>query len=147
RGRWREGGMEMEKAFGWDGPVGLASGQTDSIGLANNHMCRSQMSPTEAWGRARDEKRLPPPLGNGHWTQQIYYHALNCGLRLPPSAGSASGVLPNPVGYNRVYVHVEGDFTYEKWWQGLKAGRCFVTNGPLLLATANGQRPGHVFGG
>ena len=28
----------------------------------------------------------------------IYYHLLNCGLRVPPSAGSASGVLPNPVG-------------------------------------------------
>src|SRR5439155_8277371 len=103
------------------------------------------MSPTEAWGRARDERLLPPPLGNGRWTQQIYYHALECGLRLPPSAGSASGVLPNPVGYNRVYVQVEGELTWAKWWAGLKAGRCFVTNGPLLLATADGKPPGHVF--
>jgi len=137
--------IDIEKPFWWDVPVWLASGQMDSIGVANNHMCRSQMSPTEAWGRARDEMKMPPPLGNGHWTQQIYYHALNCGLRLPPSAGSASGVLPNPVGYNRVYVHVDGDLTYAKWWAGLKAGRCFVTNGPLLLATANGKLPGHVF--
>ncbi|HAK94366.1 MAG TPA: hypothetical protein DCM87_05035 [Planctomycetes bacterium] len=50
----------------------------------------------------------------------------------PPSAGSASGVLPNPVGYNRVYVHVDGELTYAKWWEGLQAGRAFVTNGPLL---------------
>jgi hypothetical protein len=137
--------IDIEKPFWWDVPVWLASGQMDSIGLANNHMCRSQMSPTEAWGRPRDEKLLPPPLGNGQWTQQIYYHALNAGLRLPPSAGSASGVLPNPVGYNRVYVHVEGELTYANWWAGLKAGRCFVTNGPLLLVTANGKLPGHVF--
>jgi hypothetical protein len=137
--------IDIEKPFWWDVPVWLASGEMASIGLANNHMCRRQMYANEAWGRPRDERRLPPPLGNGQWTQEIYYHVLNSGLRIPPSAGSASGVLPNPVGYNRVYVHVDGDLTWEKWWAGLKAGRSFVTNGPLLLCTTNGQRPGHVF--
>jgi hypothetical protein len=140
--------IDIEKPFWWDVPAWLASEQADSIELANNHMCRSQMYPNEAWGRPRDERQFPSPLGNGQWTQEIYYHLLNCGLRLPPSAGSASGVLPNPVGYNRVYVHVDGGLTYEKWWAGLKAGRSFVTNGPLLLCRANGQfLPGHVFVG
>jgi hypothetical protein len=99
----------------------------------------------EAWGRPRDKQRFPDPQGNGFWTQEIYYHILNCGLRLPPSAGSASGVLPNPVGYDRVYVHLDGALSYEKWWDGLKAGRVFVSNGPLLRCRANGQWPGHVF--
>ena len=90
-------------------------------------------------------KGLPAPRGNGYWTQEIYYHLLNSGLRIPPSAGSASGVLPNPVGYNRVYVNVDGEFSYTKWWEGLKAGRSFVTNGPLLTCTANGHLPGHTF--
>jgi hypothetical protein len=139
--------IDVEKPFWWDVPVWLASGQIDSIGLANNHMCRSQMYENEAWGKPRDVKRLPPPLGNGFWTQEIYYQILNCGLRVPPSAGSASGVLPNPVGYNRVYVHVDGAFSYEKWWEALRAGRSFVTNGPLLRARVNGQLPGHVFSG
>ena len=67
---------------------------------------------------------------------------LNSGLRLPPSAGSASGVLPNPVGYNRVYVHLDEPFTSDAWFRGLSRGRCFVTNGPLLLVTADGQDPG-----
>jgi hypothetical protein len=137
--------IDVEKPFWWDVPVWLASGQVDSIGLANNHMCRSRMYESEAWGKPRDAKRLPPPLGNGFWTQEIYYHVLNCGLRIPPSAGSASGVLPNPVGYNRVYVHVDEAFSYEKWWQRLRAGRSFVTNGPLLRVQVNGQFPGHVF--
>ncbi|HEY2573211.1 MAG TPA: CehA/McbA family metallohydrolase, partial [Verrucomicrobiaceae bacterium] len=74
-----------------------------------------------------------------------YYHLLNCGIRLPPSAGSASGVLPNPVGYNRVYVRVDGPLTWEKWWEGLRAGQVFVTNGPLLRVQADEQWPGHVF--
>jgi hypothetical protein len=64
---------------------------------------------------------------------------------LPPSAGSASGVLPNPVGYNRVYVQLGKEFDHEKWWEGLRAGRSFVTNGPLLRVEANEQLPGHVF--
>jgi hypothetical protein len=139
--------IDVEKPFWWDVPIWLASGQVDSIGLANNHMCRSSVYASEAWGKPRDEKRLPPPLGNGYWSQEIYYHVLNCGLRIPPSAGSASGVLPNPLGYDRVYVHVGRDFAYEKWWEGLKAGRSFVTNGPLLICRANGELPGHVFAG
>ena len=56
-------------------------------------------------------------------------------------------MLPNPLGYNRVYVHVGEDFSYPAWWDGLRAGRSFVTNGPLLLCRANGQLPGHVFSG
>jgi hypothetical protein len=66
-------------------------------------------------------------------------------LRIPPGAGSASGESPNPVGYNRVYVHVDGDFTYKKWWEGFRAGRVTITNGPLLKPLANGELPGHVF--
>lgn len=137
--------IDIEKPFWWDVPVWLASGKVDSIGIANNHMNRTGMYLSEAWGRPRDTTRLPNPLGNGFWTQEIYYHALNTGLRIPPSAGSASGVLPNPVGYNRVYVHIEGELTRDKWWDGLRAGRCFVTNGPMLLCRANDQLPGHVF--
>jgi hypothetical protein len=137
--------IDVEKPFWWDVPVWLASGQVDSIGIANNHMCRDRVYENEAWGRPRDTARLPAPLGNGYWSQEIYYHVLNCGLRIPPSAGSASGVLPNPVGYNRAYVYTGDMLRYEDWWDGLRAGRVFVTNGPLLRVRANGQLPGHVF--
>jgi hypothetical protein len=141
RGAW----IDIEKPFWWDVPLWLASGLCDSIGIANNHMHRSGMYNGEAWGRARDTNALPAPQGNGLWTQEIYYHALNCGLRIPPSAGSASGVLPNPVGYNRVYVQLGADLDYAKWWEGLRAGRSFVSNGPLLRCRANGKWPGEVF--
>lgn len=141
--------IDIEKPFWWDVPTWLASGKIDSIGIANNHMHRGGVYEGEAWGRARDLARYPGPHGNGYWTQAIYYHALNCGLRLPPSAGSASGVLPNPVGYNRVYVYLPEQagkpLADEDWWRGLKAGRSFVTNGPLLRGRAAGQLPGHVF--
>ncbi len=137
--------IDIEKPFWWDVPTWLASGQMNSIGLANNHMCRSRMYENEAWGKPRDITRLPNPVGNGYWTQEIYYHILNSGIRIPPSAGSASGVLPNPVGYNRVYAHLGDEkLTSKTWFAALSAGRCFVTNGPLLRVKANGHLPGKV---
>ncbi len=142
--------VDIEKPFWWDVPIWLASGKIDTIGIANNHMCRDWVynNPKrggEAWGKPRDVDRLPHPHGNGYWSQEIYYHALNSGLRIPPSAGSASGVLPNPLGYNRVWVHIGENFDREQWWKNLRAGRSFVSNGPLLRVTANSQLPGHVF--
>lgn len=137
--------IDIEKPFWWDVPAWVASGQVDSIGIANNHMCRDRMYENEAWGKPRNEQRLPAPRGNGYWTQEIYYHLLDCGLRLPPSAGSASGVLPNPVGYNRIYAHVGSELSWQGWWDAVRAGRSFVTNGPLLRVTANEKLPGHVF--
>lgn len=143
RGAW----IDLEKPFWWDGPIGIGLGYVDSIGLANNHMWRHGMLDNEAWGRPRLRETDPPAHGNGLWTQEIYYHVLNAGLRIPPSAGSASGVIPNPVGYNRVYVQLDDPLTYQAWWEGLRAGRSFVTNGPLLRVKANGEWPGHVFNG
>jgi hypothetical protein len=137
--------IEIEKPFWWDVPVWLAAGVGDSVGLANNHQQRSGMLDNEAWGRPRDRHRFPGPQGNGLWSQELYYQILNAGFRLPPSAGSASGVLPNPVGYNRVYVHVPGELTWARWWDGLRTGRVFVSNGPLLRCRVGGQLPGHVF--
>ncbi|MDP6443643.1 MAG: CehA/McbA family metallohydrolase [Pirellulaceae bacterium] len=137
--------VDIEKPFWWDMPIWIASEQVDSIGLANNHQWRTGMLDGEAWGKPRDKLRFPSPHGNGRWTESIYYRLLNCGIRLPPSAGSASGVLNNPVGYNRVYAHVEGQLTWEKWWRSLREGRVVVTNGPLIRPLVNGELPGHVF--
>jgi hypothetical protein len=136
--------VDVEKPFWWDMPTWVATGKVRSIGLANNHMCRKSMYEDEAWGRPRDARELPPPRGNGFYSQSLYYRLLNCGLRIPPSAGSASGVLPNPVGYNRAYVHFDGPFSYEAWWRGLGEGRSFVTNGPILLVQADSNHPGAV---
>jgi hypothetical protein len=137
--------VDIEKPFWWDTPLWLSSGLVDTIGIAHNHMHRGGVMNNEAWGRPRDPSKYADQQGNGRYTQDIYYHILNCGLRLPPSAGSASGVLPNPVGYNRVWVHCGDEFSWDKWHAGLRAGRTFVSNGPLLRCRANGQLPGHTF--
>jgi hypothetical protein len=76
---------------------------------------------------------------------EVYYALLNCGLRLSPTAGTASGVHPVPLGYSRVYVHTGAGFDLAAWLRGLKAGRSFVTTGPMLFATVNGCLPGERF--
>lgn len=70
----------------------------------------------------------------------FWYRLLNAGFRLPASAGTdcfLNRVYMAPPGWGRVYVKVDGDFTYSKWVGGLKRGRSFVSNGPVLQFTAN----------
>jgi hypothetical protein len=67
-----------------------------------------------------------------------YYRFLNCGFRLPISTGTDWWEYD----HNRVFVQVEGRFSYESWIAGLRAGRTFVSNGPLLDFRVNGRGPG-----
>lgn len=140
--------IALEKPFWWDTPTWVALGLVDSIGIAHNHMDRSQVRNHEAWGRPCDRAHYGSgPFANAYCTQDIYYRLLDAGFRLAPSAGSASGVLPNPVGYDRVYVKSGTPLDLGAWWRGLREGRSFVTNGPLLLVEANGMPPGSVLHG
>jgi hypothetical protein len=67
-----------------------------------------------------------------------YYNLLGCGFRLPLSTGTDWWIYD----HNRVFVQVDGSFTYEGWLAGLRAGRTFVSNGPLLEFSVNGKGPG-----
>ncbi|MEX0977696.1 MAG: hypothetical protein WDZ48_02525, partial [Pirellulales bacterium] len=137
--------VDAQKAYGWDLPLWVASGQLDSIQVINSNLRRSGAADSEPGGKPRDESLFPGPSGNGRWSEAIYHHLLNCGLRMVPTAGSGSGEVANPLGYNRMYVHVDGEFSYAKWWEGVRAGRVVVTNGPLIRPNVEGQMPGYVF--
>jgi hypothetical protein len=126
-------------------PVLVARGQVDSVRIAGESMEREKIAKPIKGTRPAPRKLFPPPRGSLLWDQAIYFHLLNCGLRIPPSAGSGSGIGGNPVGYNRNYVFVDGRFTYESWWEAFRAGRVVVTNGPLLRPTVGGEKPGAVF--
>lgn len=71
-----------------------------------------------------------------------YYALLNCGLRISPTAGTATGVHPVPIGFGRVYVQLDGALDYDQWIDGLRAGRSFVTTGPMLEIQVDGELPG-----
>jgi hypothetical protein len=71
-----------------------------------------------------------------------YYALLNCGFRISPTAGTASGVHPVPLGFGRVYVHLPGRFQLQDWLAGLKQGNSFVTTGPMLMARVDRRQAG-----
>lgn len=135
--------VDVPRAFAWDLPVWVASGMVDSVGVVSDHQWRDGSHAGEL-GKPKDSIRFPSKSDSGRWSQAIYFHLLNCGLRIPPSAGSGTGVAPNPLGYNRVYVHCD-ELTWDNWWENFRRGRVVVTNGPLLQPLVNGELPGHVF--
>ena len=119
--------IDADRPYWWDLPVLVATGQVDSIQVAGGNIRRNDTINHESGGKPRGRLRYPDPWGNARWGQHIYYQLLECGLRVPPTAGSGSGDSPNSVGYNRVYVHVDGEFSYKKWWEGLRAGLLAAT--------------------
>jgi hypothetical protein len=76
----------------------------------------------------------------------LYYQYLNAGFRLPITAGSDKMGEDIPVGSNRHYVYLKGEATYDKWIEGLKSGRGFITNGPMLTFDVDGHLSGDIIG-
>ncbi|MFN7920505.1 MAG: CehA/McbA family metallohydrolase [Bryobacteraceae bacterium] len=73
------------------------------------------------------------------------YKAWNCGYKVVASAGEDA--FPNfyrsyILGSNRVYVRSGAKLDYDKWTADFRAGRSFVTSGPLVLLRVNGREPG-----
>lgn len=136
--------VEVEKPFWWEAPVHVALGRVDSIGLVCNHFQRMQLMDNEAWGRPRDRAAYAGPQGFARNVMDLYYRYLNMGYQIAASAGSATGVLANPLGQNRAYLPLER-FSYEGWFAAMREGRNFVTNGPMLFATVSGKPIGTRF--
>ncbi len=138
--------IDAPDAYAWDLPLWIAAGKVDSVGIANSHLGRAAMTNAEGPGnRPHDAKAYADARGSARWAEDIYFQLLECGLRIPPSAGSGTGVVANPIGYNRLYVKLDGEFNERNWFEGLRAGRVLVTNGPLIRPDVEGQPPGHVF--
>lgn len=70
-----------------------------------------------------------------------YAEYLNLGFRLTAAAGSD---IPwgSTLGEVRTFVHTGPKFDPDAWFRGLKKGHTFVSNGPVLDFTVNGQIPG-----
>lgn len=84
-------------------------------------------------------------------TEEIWERLLNCGFRIPAAGGTDAmanfASLRGPVGLNRTYVRLddapaEPQALMQAWLAGLKAGRSFATNGPLLNLEVSGAGPG-----
>jgi hypothetical protein len=142
--REQGGYVDAEKIVWRDTAALVALGLVDFAGIVHNHFNRHGVDlETDPWGMIpKDRPEYDTIAGMPLWSMDVYYRLLNCGFRLPVSAGSASGVKPAPLGYNRVYVKLDQEFSYDGWFRALKAGRSFATNGPMLFLTVDANGPG-----
>ncbi len=75
---------------------------------------------------------------------RAWYQLLNTGLRVPLVGASAKTSNRTPLGALRTYAHLppETPFSYRAWIEAVRAGRTFVTTGPVLRFGVDGHSPG-----
>ncbi|MBA3231281.1 MAG: CehA/McbA family metallohydrolase [Acidobacteria bacterium] len=80
-------------------------------------------------------------------TSDAWYRVLNIGVPLMPSAGTdvmTDFFRTMAVGTTRIYVRVPGELTLERYLDGVRRGRSFVTTAPLLRFAVGGVEAGDV---
>ena len=78
----------------------------------------------------------------GRLGTELFYDFLNLGFKVTASAGSD---VPwgGTIGEERVYAYTgDGEFTADVWFEALRQGRTFVTNGPMLEFQVEDALPG-----
>jgi hypothetical protein len=148
----KEGGLiELDK-HNWPWSMAIVPiAKVDLYELANNHVWRTDFGfqnfgePAPEYMKIERDKNGFTERGWLDYGFQNYYALLNCGFRLRPTAGTASGVHPVPLGFGRVYVHCPDGFGYDAWVRGLDRGQSFVTTGPMLFVYVDGKHPGTTF--
>lgn len=82
-------------------------------------------------------------LQGGRLETGSWYPFLNLGYKVNPAAGSDYPYFgPSLPGAERYYVKLDGPFDADAWFASFKAGHVYVTNGPLIDLTVNGQGMG-----
>jgi hypothetical protein len=75
----------------------------------------------------------------------VWYHTLNCGYRCRISGETDFPcIYGERVGLGRSYVHVPGKLDFDTWAEGIKQGRCYVSDGKshLINFAVNGTEAG-----
>lgn len=93
---------------------------------------------------AIETQALSPGLDDPAVTE--WYRYLNLGHHLPVVAGTDKMSTEVPVGAVRGYVHLRDGaaLSFETWAAAVRAGRTFVTSGPILELLVDGHEPGDV---
>ena len=83
-------------------------------------------------------------IQHGSYEHLEYYRYLNCGYRLPLVGGTDKMYSNVPVGLYRTYANVpeNQEFTYDNWCRAVRAGRTYLSGGPMIHFSVNGARIG-----
>ncbi len=127
----KEAGATIFACHGGSGefPIDLALGVIDGIEVLQG----------SKWNRVSDS-------GKQMLLTPSWYHALNCGFKIPGVAASDYAYLTHKVvNLECNYVYVKDKLTPQAWLDGLKKGHAFMTKGPMMLNfTVNGQMMGET---
>jgi hypothetical protein len=121
-------------------PVGLALGLVDGIELITWNDPTQFPNHWSPWLNSGMPMAEFPVLRG----VDLYYQFLNAGFRMPIAAGTDKLDETIPLGSNRVYARIQQPADYDAWVAAVKAGRGFVTNGPILEFQAAEAAPGDV---
>ena len=120
-------------------------GEADPLGGENPTLGGAKAFPVDA---ALGTVEALEISGAGHAVINVWHHLLNNDFNIILTGGedSISSMYRTAiVGQVRSYVHLGDEpLTWEAWLSGLRAGRTFATNGPLLDFTINGEGPGEA---
>jgi hypothetical protein len=125
---------------GAESPIGVALGLVDALELMTYDdptQLPSHWSPWKNSGMSQAEFTVMRGV-------DLYYQYLNSGFRLPIASGTDKMADDIPLGSNRTYIPTPSQPDYAAWLAGVKVGRGFVTNGPLLEFAVEGAVPGEV---
>ncbi len=75
-----------------------------------------------------------------------WYRFLGLGYRLPIVAGTDKMSSEVPIGAVRTYTHLVDDAppSFEGWADAVRAGRTFISSGPLIELAVEGREPGET---
>lgn len=121
-------------------PIGIALGLVDGIELVTWNDPTQFPNHWEPWewsGMSAAEFPVMRAL-------DLYYQFLNAGFHLPVAAGTDKFGEEIPLGSNRTFAKTDAPANYAAWIAAVKAGRSFVSNGPILDFEADGHVSGDV---
>ncbi len=74
--------------------------------------------------------------------EELYYRYLSAGFQLPLVGGTDKMSSAVPVGLYRTYAQLDEEFSYPAWCAAVRAGRTFLSGGPIIQLTVDGHRIG-----
>ena len=117
---------------GLEGPLAIVLNKVNSVEL---------LSTIEPFSEPTFVSDIVPDLRMNSGLR-LWYRLLNCGLKIPATAGTDKMTNWVTVGANRVYALTGKDFSYQGWINALDKGSTFITNSPFIFCSVSGKNPG-----
>ena len=130
------------------GPADVCGGrQIDSIEIAHNHLCRDTILATRPTAGRATEHVIPIPRASPNGRKYIYFHLLECGLRIPPDRGQRFRRIAQSGRLQPRVRPCRGRADLREVVAGVAGRPRFRDQRSAAEASVEGELPGHVFQG